>query len=214
MLAASGSGGLDEHQVLVFLMQLALLVGAARLLGGIVDKLRQPPVVGQILAGVLIGPSVLGKLYPGVFDWLFSDSTAGSVVYGVAWLAVIMLLVVIGYETDLGIIMRFRRAAVNVSAGGLAVPLVVVGVVALLTPSSFIGNAGRGLYAAFTALALSVAALPVVAKILADLGMLRRNFGQVTLAVSMTMDSVGWLILAGLAAPTGSAIRRCPSAGC
>ena len=200
LLAASGSGGtLDEHQVLVFLMQLALLVGAARLLGGIADKLRQPPVVGQILAGVLIGPSVLGKLYPGVFDWLFSDSTAGSVVYGVAWLAVIMLLVVIGYETDLGIIMRFRRAAVNVSAGGLLVPLAVVGVVALLTPSSFIGDAGRGLYAAFMALALSVAALPVVAKILAGLGMLRRNFGQVTLAVSMTMDSVGWLILAGLA---------------
>ena len=200
VLAATGLGGtLDEHQVLVFLMQLALLVGAARLLGGIANKLQQPPVVGQILAGVLIGPSVLGKLYPGVFDWLFSDSTAGSVVYGVAWLAVIMLLVVIGYETDLGIIMRFRRAAVNVSAGGLLVPLAVVGVLALLTPSSFIGDSGRGLYAAFMALALSVAALPVVAKILADLGMLRRNFGQVTLAVSMTMDSVGWLILAGLA---------------
>ncbi|MYB43724.1 MAG: hypothetical protein F4X74_02110 [Acidimicrobiia bacterium] len=199
VLAAAGSGTLDEHQVLVFLMQLALLVGAARLLGGIANKLRQPPVVGQILAGVLIGPSVLGNLYPDVFDWLFSDSTAGSVVYGVAWLAVIMLLVVIGYETDLGIILRFRRAAVNVSAGGLLVPLAVVGVVALLTPSSFIGDAGRGLYAAFMALALSVAALPVVAKILADLGMLRRNFGQVTLAVSMTMDSVGWLILAGLA---------------
>ena len=202
VLAASGSEGfalLDEHQVLVFLLQLALLVGGARVLGGIANQLRQPPVVGQIVAGVLIGPSVLGKLAPGAFDWLFSDPTVGSVVYGVAWLAVIMVLVVIGYETDLGIILRFRRAAVNVSAGGLLVPLVVVGVVALLTPASFIGDSGRGLYAAFMALALSVAALPVVAKILLDLGMLRRNFGQVTLAVSMTMDSVGWLILAGLA---------------
>ena len=200
--AAAGSGGftlLDEHQLLVFLLQLALLVGGARLLGGIANKLQQPPVVGQIVAGVLIGPSVLGKFYPNVFDWLFSDPTVGSVVYGLAWLAVIMVLVVIGYETDLGIIMRFRRAAVSVSAGALLLPLVVVGLVALLTPSSFIGDTGRGLYAAFMALALSVAALPVVAKILLDLGMLRRNFGQVTLAVSMTMDSVGWLILAGLA---------------
>ena len=203
VLAVGGSGGfalLDEHQVLVFLVQLALLVGGARLLGGVANKLQQPGVVGQIVAGVLIGPSVLGKFYPGAFDWLFSDPTVGSVVYGLAWLAVIMVLVVIGYETDLGIIMRFRRAAVNVSAGALLVPLVVVGLVALLTPSSFIGgDTGRGLYAAFMALALSVAALPVVAKILLDLGMLRRNFGQVTLAVSMTMDSVGWLILAGLA---------------
>ena len=202
VLAATESGGftlLDEHQLLVFLVQLALLVGTARLVGGIANKLRQPPVVGQIIAGVLIGPSVLGRFYPDTFDWLFSDGTVGSVVYGLAWLAVIMVLVVIGYETDLGIIMRLRRAAVNVSAGAFLAPFVVVGLVALLTPASFIGDAGRGLYAAFMALALSVAALPVVAKILLDLGMLRRNFGQVTLAVSMTMDSVGWLILAGLA---------------
>ena len=201
-LAATEPGGftlLDEHQLLVFLVQLALLVGTARLVGGIANKLRQPPVVGQIVAGVLIGPSVLGRFYPGAFQWLHSDSTVGSVMYGLAWLAVIMVLVVIGYETDLGIIMRLRRAAVNVSAGAFLAPFVVVGLVALLTPASFIGDTGRGLYAAFMALALSVAALPVVAKILLDLGMLRRNFGQVTLAVSMTMDSVGWLILAGLA---------------
>ena len=190
---------LDEHQILVFLVQLALLVGAARLLGGIANKLRQPPVVGQLLAGVLIGPSVLGQFYPDTFEWIFSDSTVGSAIYALAWLAVIMVLVVIGYETDLGIISRLRSAALNVSAGALLAPLVVVGLVALLTPSSFVGTAGRGLYAAFMALALSVAALPVVAKILQDMGMLRRNFGQVTLAVSMTMDSVGWLILAGLA---------------
>ena len=201
-LASAESGAftlLDEHQLLLFLIQLGLLVGGARLLGGLANKLRQPPVVGQIIAGVVIGPSVLGNFYPDTFDWIFSDATVGSAIYGLAWLAVIMLLVVIGYETDLGIIMRLRRAAVNVSAGALLAPLIVVGLVALLTPSSFIGNTGRGLYAAFMALALSVAALPVVAKILLDLGMLRRNFGQVTLAVSMTMDSVGWLILAGLA---------------
>ena len=190
---------LDEHQLLVFLVQLALLVGIARLLGGIANILRQPPVVGQLLAGVLIGPSVLGQFYPDTFEWIFSDSTVASAIYGLAWLAVIMVLVVIGYETDLGIISRLRRAALNVSAGALLAPLVVVGLVAFLTPSSFVGTAGRGIYAAFMALALSVAALPVVAKILQDMGMLRRNFGQVTLAVSMTMDSVGWLILAGLA---------------
>ena len=202
VMAAAESGTftlLDEHQLLLFLIQLGLLVGVARLLGGLANKLRQPPVVGQIIAGVVIGPSVLGNFYPDTFDWIFSDATVGSAIYGLAWLAVIMVLVVIGYETDLGIIMRLRKAAINVSAGALLVPLVVVGLIALLTPSSFIGDTGRGLYAAFMALALSVAALPVVAKILLDLGMLRRNFGQVTLAVAMTMDSVGWLILAGLA---------------
>ena len=202
ILAAADSDGLtllDEHQLFVFLVQLVLLVGTARLLGGVAGKLRQPPVVGQLVAGVLIGPSFLGRFYPDTFEWIFSDSTVGAVTYGLAWLAVIMVLVVVGYETDLGIIVRLRRAALSVSAGALLAPLLAVGALALFTPASFIGETSRGLYAAFMGLALSVAALPVVAKILQDLGMLRRNFGQVTLAVSMTMDSVGWLILAGLA---------------
>jgi K+:H+ antiporter len=206
--AESGSGNfsapLNEHEVLVFLAQLFLLVAVARLLGWVMKSVGQPPVVGELLAGVLLGPTVFGRIAPEAFSWVFGEPTVRSVMFGLAWLGVIMLLVVIGFETDLGIIARYRTAAISVSAGALLVPLAVFVALGFVTPDSFLGpgmdGAGveRGVFAGFFALAFSVSALPVVAKILQDLGFLRRNFGQVTLAAGMTMDAVGWLILAAL----------------
>jgi len=190
---------LSEHEVLVFLVQLALLVGLARLLGGIVKAIGQPAVIGELLAGVLLGPSVFGKIAPSAHEWVFGEEVVQSVIFAIAWLGVIFLLIVIGYETDLGIIARFRRAALAVSAGALVVPLLAATVAGFLVPSSFVGiGVDRGVFVGFFALALAVSALPVVAKILQDLGFLRRNFGQITLAAGMTMDAVGWLLLAAL----------------
>lgn len=206
-LAAEGvpsSAPLSEHEILVFLVQLAVLVGVARMFGWVMKSLGQPAVVGELLAGVALGPTLFGRVAPDAFEWVFGEPTVTSVVFGISWLGVILLLVVIGFETDLGIIARFRGAALSVSAGALLVPLAAAGALAFLVPESFVGTGHDGggvdrtIFAGFLALALSVSALPVVAKILQDLGYLRRNFGQITLAAGMTMDAVGWLILAAL----------------
>ncbi|GIU93319.1 MAG: Na+/H+ antiporter [Acidimicrobiia bacterium] len=193
---ASTAAPLSEHEILVFMVQLLLLVGSARILGGLMKMAGQPAVVGELLSGVLLGPSVFARLAPEAYEWVFGEEVVSSVVFGIAWLGVVFLLVVIGYETDLGIIRRFRRAAVSVSAGGLLLPLAVAGAAAFLVPGSFVGDADRPVFAGFFALAFAVSALPVVGKILSDLGLLRRNFGQITLAAGMTMDAVGWLLLA------------------
>lgn len=202
-LGATEGGGLaplSEHEVLLLLVQLALLVGVARLLAGVMKLVGQPAVVGELLAGIVLGPTVFEKLWPDGYDWVFaSEPVVTSVVFGIAWLGVIMLLVAIGFETDLGIIASFRKAALWVSAGSLLVPLVLFYLIAQVVPDAFLGElASRPLFGLFFALALSVSALPVVAKILQDLGFMRRNFGQITLAAGMTMDGVGWLILAAL----------------
>ena len=190
---------LSEHEVLVFLVQILLLVGVARILGWLAKSIGQPPVVGELLAGIILGPTVFGRVAPDAFTWVFGEATVRSVVFGIAWLGVIMLLVVIGFETNLGIIARFKGAALSVSAGALLLPIVVIFPLVHLAPSEFVGQGtDQAIFAGFFALALSVSALPVVAKILLDLGLLRRNFGQITLAAGMTMDSVGWLILAAL----------------
>ncbi|MFQ5521961.1 MAG: cation:proton antiporter [Acidimicrobiia bacterium] len=197
------SGGtappLSEHQILVLLVQLVALIGIARALGGLMKRAGQPAVVGELVAGVILGPSILGRAAPDLYDWIFGDEVVTSIVFALAWIGVILLLVVIGYETDLAIIARFRRATAWVSAGGFLVPLAAMGAVAFLVPDSFVGELGdRPTFVGFFALALSVSALPVVAKILQDMGLLRRNFGQITLAAGMAMDAVGWLVLAGL----------------
>ncbi|MGA7226982.1 MAG: cation:proton antiporter [Acidimicrobiia bacterium] len=190
---------LSEHEVLVFLVQLMLLVGVARICGWLMKSIGQPPVVGELLAGVFLGPTVFGRLAPETFDWVFGEPSVRSVMFGLAWLGVIVLLIVIGFETDLGIIARYKVAAVSVAAGALLIPFGVVIALGFSVPETFVGpGADRAIFSGFLALSLSVSALPVVAKILQDLGFLRRNFGQVTLAAGMTMDSVGWLILAAL----------------
>lgn len=199
ILALGEAAPLSEHEVLVFLVQLVLLIGVARSLGGLMKQIGQPSVVGELLAGVALGPSLFGRVAPDAFDWVFGEPTVTSVIFGLSWLGVIMLLVVIGFETDLAIIARFRTAALGVSAGALLLPLAVISALAYVVPTSFIGEGTTvGVFAGFFALALSVSALPVVAKILQDLGYLRRNFGQITLAAGMTMDAVGWLFLAAL----------------
>lgn len=199
MIFAATGAPLSEHEVLVFLVQLSLLVGVARLLGGVMKMLNQPSVVGELLAGIVLGPSVFARVLPDAYQWVFGEPVVRSVIFGLAWLGVIMLLVVIGYETDLGIIARFRRAALWVSAGALLLPLGAAVVAGFASPQAFQGDgADRSVYVGFFALALSVSALPVVAKILQDMGFLRRNFGQITLAAGMTMDAVGWLFLAAL----------------
>lgn len=198
---AGDTAPLDEHQVLVFLIQIMLLVGVARLLGTIMKRLGQPPVVGELLAGVVLGPSLFGIVLPDVFRWVFvAEPIVNSVTFGLAWLGVVFLLVVLGYETDLGIIARFRNVALMVATGSLLVPMITTGALGFALAPSLAGpiDPPRWVVAAFFALALSVSALPVVGKILSDLGLMRRNFGQITLAAAMTKDAVGWLALAVL----------------
>lgn len=197
--APSQVAPLTEHQVLVFLVQIILLVGVARFLGGVMKRLNQPPVVGEILAGVVLGPSLFGLLAARAHEWVFVDEPlVNSATFGLAWLGVIFLLIVMGYETDLAIIARFRRVALLVATGSLLAPMLTTGALGIFLSSEFAGFAEppTWVFASFFALALSVSALPVVGKILSDLGFLRRNFGQVTLAAAMTKDAAGWLILA------------------
>ena len=103
---------------------------------------------------------------------------------------------VTGFETDLGLITKLGRSALLVTAGSLVVPLIGGIVVGLLLPSLFLGeDAERLTFTLFVALALAVSSLAVVAKILSELGLMRRDFGQITVAAGMANDVVGWILL-------------------
>lgn len=191
----------EGHALLLFALQVALLLASARLLGGLAKRFGQPTVVGELAAGLLLGPSVLGKLAPGLSEWLFpSDVTQGAMLGAVAWLGVMFLLVVTGFETDLGLVRRFGRAAALVASGSLLLPFAAGVTSGAAMPQEFLGpSATRGTFALFLATALSVSALPVIAKILRDLDLIRRNFGQLTLAAGMANDVVGWFLLGVIA---------------
>ncbi|HZT64476.1 MAG TPA: cation:proton antiporter [Acidimicrobiales bacterium] len=195
---------LSEHELLVFWAQLLVVVGLARGLGALFQRFGQPPIVGELAAGVVLGPSILGKVWAGGFDWLFpTGKTQASALGAVGWLGVALLLVLTGFETDVEIIRRLGRAAGSVAAGALAIPFGCGLLIGTLLPAGFVGaHSQRVVFTLFVGVGLSISSLPVIAKILSDLGFMRRNFGQVTVAVGMVNDLVGWLalgVIAGLA---------------
>lgn len=193
-----------DHQVLVFLVELVVILGVARLLGWLLSQVGQPAVVGELLAGIVLGPSILGRASPELFEWLFPDAAdQGGMLYGIAWLGLLLLLAATGLESDLDVLRRLGRPAMFVTTGSLLVPLAVGFAVGYLVPSVLLGpNATTTVFAAFLAVALSISSLPVVARVLSELGVMRRNVGQLILAAAMTNDVIGWILLglvAGLA---------------
>ena len=141
-------------------------------------------------------------------DWLFpADDAQTAMLFTIGWIGVLLLLVVTGYETDLGLIRRLGRAAAYVSTGSLVVPAAAGLAVGWLIPTTFLGDDTEPyIFALFIAAALSISSLPVIAKILSEMGFMRRNFGQVTLAAGMANDVVGWIalgLIAGLAQAGG-----------
>ncbi len=189
---------LDEHQLLVFWTQLLVLVVMARACGALMQRINLPSVIGQLAAGVILGPSIFGVVWPDGFEWFLPDDEMSSAaLLAVSWVGVALLLVTAGFETDLGLIRRLGRAAALVTGFSLLLPLVGGLAVGVSLPASFIGaDSDRTVFALFVAAALSVSALAVIAKILSELGLMRRDFGQITVAAGMANDVVGWVMLA------------------
>jgi Kef-type K+ transport system membrane component KefB len=115
----------SNAEVMRLVAQVALLLLAARALGSIAQRLGQPGVVGEILAGVALGPSLLSGLVPAVGEWIVPQTPVqGYLLETVALIGVMLLLVVTGLETDLNLIRRRIRVAFGVAIGGLVLPFV------------------------------------------------------------------------------------------
>ncbi|HEX9683629.1 MAG TPA: cation:proton antiporter [Acidimicrobiales bacterium] len=192
---------LSEHQLLVFWTQFLVLLLTARTLGAVMRLMRQPTVIGELAAGVILGPSLLGEVAPGFSDWLFPDDPRQTaLLLAVGWIGVFLLLVDTGFETDLSLIQSLGSAAIRVTVGSLALPLVAGFALGIVIPSMFIGeHDDRITFALFIAVSVSITGLAVTARVLGDLGLTRRNVGQLMLASGMANDAIGWLLLGGIA---------------
>lgn len=188
---------LGHHELLLILLEMALLLLASRSLGELMRRINLPPVVGELLAGVILGPSILGWVFPNFRAALFPSSQAQADLLSViAWLGVLFLLVVTGLETDLNLILRKGKTALLISLGGIVVPFTTGMALGWLLPESFLAKPEeRLIFSLFIATAMSISAVPVIAKVLMDLNLIRRDIGQVTLAAGMTDDTIGWILL-------------------
>lgn len=190
------------HDLLVFLIQVGVLLSLAVILGRLAARFGMPAVVGELLTGVLIGPSLLGHLTPGLWHWLFPASAPqANMINAVAQVGVLLLVGLSGMHVDLSLIRRRGATAVRVSLGGLIVPLGFGLALGLLLPAALIGpSADRTTFAFFLGVAMCVSAIPVIAKTLLDMKLLHRDVGQLTLAAGAVDDAVGWCLLSVVSA--------------
>lgn len=190
---------LTHQNIVVMFLSLAALLGVARLLGELAQKLRQPAVLGELLAGVLLGPTVLGTLAPEVSGFLFPREGPNAVaLHAITTLSVVFFLLVAGIEVDLSTIRRQGRLAPKVSLMGIVIPFILGFAVAWTVPQAMGRHADAdGLtFALFFATAMSISALPVIAKTLMDLGLYRSDLGMIVVSAAIVDDLIGWLIFA------------------
>lgn len=190
-------GELSGEQLTVFLLGLAVLLAAAHLLGEVARRLRQPVVIGEMVAGLLLGPTFFGWLAPGAQTWLFPAQGAAAIALdGIVMLAVTMLLLLAGMEVDLSTVRRQGKAVVSISSLSVLIPLGVGCAVAYISPE-FWGMPARGdrsTFALFFGTALAVSALPVIAKILLDLDLFHSDFGVLVLISATLCNFCAWLL--------------------
>lgn len=198
LAAAEAGGALHAPSQAVFIAQLVVLMLVGRSLGEVMQRVGQPAVVGQLLAGILLGPSVFGALLPSAQAMLFpSNSTQRGMLDAVSQLGILLLLLLTGMETDLRLIRNARRAAFWVSATGVAVPFACGFALGELLPGNILPEGNMRIVSSlFLGTALSISSVKIVAMVVRDMNFMRRNLGQLIVASAIIEDTVGWVILA------------------
>jgi Kef-type K+ transport system membrane component KefB len=178
------------------LLALSVIVVTARVVGQLAGLIGQPMVIGEVIGGIILGPSLLGRLAPGVFADLLPPSVVSFLgVY--AQLGVILYLFLVGLELDLSIIRKSGHAVLAISHASILLPFLLGSALALpLYPRLSTSDVPFTVFALFVAVSLSVTAFPVLARILTDRGMSRSSMGAVALTCAAVDDVTAWCLLA------------------
>jgi Kef-type K+ transport system membrane component KefB len=182
-----------------FFLELAVILGACRVMGLVSQRLGQPQVVGEMIAGVLLGPSLLGRIAPGVQHHLFPPGEANTVLYTVAQIGLVLYMMLIGLNFDVSLIKHRAGTAVAVSAAGIVTPLALGALIAApLLRQGIYFEKGVPLVLAMMFLGASIAttAFPMLARIIFEQGLSGTPLGTLALICGATDDALSWCILA------------------
>lgn len=197
---------------------LAAVIAAGAVLGRLLRAVGQPAVIGEVAAGILLGPSLLGAVWPEAMHLLVPPASldpGGQVpaaIQAVAQLGVVLYMFLVGLELDAGQFVGRARATIAVALAGIAVPFALgAGLAGLLYPTYGTAGATPLTFALFLGVAMAVTAFPVLARILGDRGLDCTEVGRLALAAAAAGDVIAWCLLAGVVgvarAEVGSAVR-------
>ncbi|MGI8526796.1 MAG: cation:proton antiporter [Pseudolabrys sp.] len=193
---AAGEAQKSPSEV-VFIAQILALMIVGRLLGEAMLRMRQPAVMGQLIAGLILGPSLFGFLLPDIQHALFPKTPEQkAMIEGISQFGILLLLLLTGMETDLKLVRQTGRAAVFASLLGILIPFACGVALGEFLPESMLPDPGKRLITSlFLGTALSIASVKIVAMVVREMNFMRRIVGQVILASAIIDDSVGWILV-------------------
>ncbi|WP_339876090.1 cation:proton antiporter [uncultured Algoriphagus sp.] len=187
---------LDHKEVINLLLQLASILILARVFAELARKFKQPAVIGEIFAGVILGPTILGNFFPGAHEYLFGTHEMTNMAFdGFVQISVVLLLFIAGLEVELHIVWSQGKKALYIAVASMMLPIIAGFVVAYAFPEFLGVNINDRIVAStFFGLAISITGLAIVARILMDLNLFKTSSGLLIIAAAMIVDVLGWLI--------------------
>ncbi len=188
---------MKHAEIINLLVALGCMLLLGRILGEFFRKLRMPLVVGELVAGILLGPSLLGNYFPALTETVFTTKgTVGLVLSGISTVSVVLLLFVAGMEVELSVIRQQGKTAFKTSLVGLVIPLVLGFLAGFYYHDLMGGTAGKDtiVFALFMGTAMAISALPIIARTLMDLNLFKTKVGMIIIAAAMFDDLIGWIL--------------------
>lgn len=181
------------------LVQLAVILVAARVGAWLFARLGQPEVVGEIVAGLALGPSLLGRFdLPLLSEHSFTET--GEILRALSELGLVLFMFMVGLEFDFGHLRNSGRAAASIAIAGIVVPFALGSAVAYWLHPQLASETPLVGFVLFFATALSITAIPILGRIMIDLGIQRTRLGVLTITAAAVDDVLGWILLAAVSA--------------
>jgi len=188
---------ITHQQIILFFFSLALLIGLARIFGEFCKKIGQPSILGEIAAGIVLGPTVFAYIAPDLQSQLFPSSGPLFVTFEfIGMLAITLFMMIAGMEVDLKCLKKQAKPATVVGISSMIVPFAGGFGLVYIFPDSFDTQGKTMVTALFMATALAISALPVITKILMDLNLIKTDLGVTIIAAAIFNDLTGWMIFA------------------
>jgi Kef-type K+ transport system membrane component KefB/nucleotide-binding universal stress UspA family protein len=197
-VAGNGSSS-SGHSESLLIAEIVLLLLTGRILGEVMQRLGQPALMGNLLAGLVLGPSLFGAIWPEAQKFIFpSDPAQKAMIDGLSQVGILFLLLLTGMETDVKLVAKAKGAAIAISVAGIAFPFACGFALGEFLPASLMPDmpGGRLVPALFLGTALSISSIKIVAMVVREMNFMRRNLGQVIVSTAIMEDTVGWVIIA------------------
>ncbi len=193
----------QQLETLLFftLGQLMVIIVAARLMGAFAQRIGQPRAVGEIIAGLLLGPSLLGSLAPDLFNSLFKTGNPTPLTI-MSQIGLILLMFQVGLEFDFSALKKraYRKATFLITAAGISIPFLIGFTFGQLSQPVLAAAIDPLAYSLFIAIAMSITAVPILGRILMEFQLTQNKLGVITITAAAANDAIGWILLSLVAA--------------